>query len=117
MARACAGDEHHPRTRTWIARGAIRRILDADDHFRDLSDRPVEGQSDGLDVERDEPALRLGGIPVFCREESIGLPKELDARLDQVAAKDFDTHFSDAFRIAPRRSISTTHALQMLRRG
>ncbi len=61
--------------------------------------------------------LRLGGIPVFCREESIGLPKEMDARLDQVSAKDFDAHFSDAFRIAPRRSISTTRALQMLRRG
>jgi hypothetical protein len=61
--------------------------------------------------------LRLVGIPIFSRQEVIGLPTELDARLDQVSVTDFDAHFSDSFRIAPRTTVSPARAAQMLRRG
>ncbi|MEX8517820.1 MAG: hypothetical protein AB3X44_04760 [Leptothrix sp. (in: b-proteobacteria)] len=45
-------------------------------------------------------AWRLGGVPFWHQSSSIGLPSELDARINHVAAHEFDDDFESCFRVA-----------------
>ena len=41
---------------------------------------------------------RFGGLPLWIHSTSIGLPAEMDARIQHVKAHEFDEHFSAEFR-------------------
>lgn len=48
--------------------------------------------------------MRLGGVPLWCREATVSLPTQADARIDTVGAGEFDQLFDSQFRrAAPRR--------------
>lgn len=42
--------------------------------------------------------MRLGGIPVWSQESTVSLPAQADARIDSVAAAEFDHLFDSHFR-------------------
>jgi len=66
-------------------------------------------------------AWQLWGLPLWTARSIIGLPSELDTRIDHVAAAEFDRHFAARFRLdarpprhfaTARRRFSTRKPLQ-----
>lgn len=43
-------------------------------------------------------AMRLGGIPLWSQEATVSLPAQADARIDAIAASEFDHLFESHFR-------------------
>jgi hypothetical protein len=43
-------------------------------------------------------AMRLGGVPLWSQEATVSLPTQADARIDSVAAAEFDHLFEAHFR-------------------
>jgi hypothetical protein len=57
-------------------------------------------------------AWRLGGMPVWSQSASIGLPPELDARINRVGAHEFDIDFGPSFRADGKfEKLSVLHPL------
>lgn len=44
-------------------------------------------------------SMRVGGIPLWSRAAVVGLPAEVDARLGEITAREFDQLFSGHFRM------------------
>ena len=45
-------------------------------------------------------SMRIGGIPLWSQQAIVGLPAEVDARIGDVAAGEFDLLFTEHFRMA-----------------
>jgi hypothetical protein len=45
-------------------------------------------------------SMRIGGIPVWSQQAIVSLPGEVDARIGEVAANEFDHLFTAQFRLA-----------------
>lgn len=58
-------------------------------------------------------AMRLGGIPVWSQEAAVSLPAQADARIDSVAAAEFDhlfvSHFRRGWTHRPTRLAARAH--------
>ena len=54
-------------------------------------------------------SMRVAGIPVWSAQSVVSLPFDADARIDRVAADEFDHLFAARFRA--HRSTTTMHAL------
>jgi hypothetical protein len=53
-------------------------------------------------------SMRIGGIPVWSQQAIVGLPAEIDARIGEVTASEFDDLFTGYFRMAgPKRTVRT----------
>lgn len=57
--------------------------------------------------------MRLGGLPIWSQEATISLPAQVDARIDHVAAGEFDhlfeAHFRRGWRRRPARLTARVH--------
>jgi hypothetical protein len=58
-------------------------------------------------------SMRIGGIPVWSQQCIVGLPADVDSRIDQVTAGEFDHLFAGQFRRTGSRQ--TVHALYSAR--
>ena len=58
-------------------------------------------------------SMRIGGIPVWSQQSIVGLPAEVDARIGDVAAAEFDHLFTGQFRMT--WSKRTAHTLYSAR--
>ena len=56
-------------------------------------------------------SMRIGGIPVWSQQSIVGLPAEVDARIGDVAAAEFDHLFTGQFRMTwSKRTVHTLYS-------
>lgn len=57
--------------------------------------------------------VRVGGVPVWSRQSIVSLPGEVDARIADIPAGEFDHLFSEPFRLArPRSTLYRLHSVR-----
>ncbi len=58
-------------------------------------------------------SMRVGGVPVWSQQSIVSLPADVDARIGEVAASEFDHLFTGQFRLTGSKR--TAHALYSAR--